>query len=45
MEPQIVLAVVVLFVATLARSTFGFGDALIAMPLASPLLDSNPKDL
>src|SRR5260221_1311034 len=38
MEPSIVIAVAVLFVATLARSTFGFGDALIAMPLLTLLL-------
>jgi uncharacterized membrane protein YfcA len=40
MEPisVIVTAVGVLFVATLARSTFGFGDALIAMPLLTLLL-------
>src|SRR5229473_2921406 len=40
LEPMtvIALAVAVLFVATLARSTFGFGDALIAMPLLTLLL-------
>ena len=40
MEPisVIVTAVGALFVATLARSTFGFGDALIAMPLLTLLL-------
>jgi uncharacterized membrane protein YfcA len=34
----IAIAVGMLFVATLARSTFGFGDALIAMPLLTLLL-------
>jgi uncharacterized protein len=38
MEPSIVAAVAVLFLATLARSTFGFGDALIAMPLLTLLV-------
>jgi uncharacterized membrane protein YfcA len=40
MEPMsvIIVAVGVLFVATLARSTFGFGDALIAMPLLTLLV-------
>src|SRR5260221_762372 len=40
MEPLTVIAIAVgvLFIATLARSTFGFGDALIAMPLLTLLL-------
>lgn len=40
MDPSSIIAaaVAVLFVATLARSTFGFGDALIAMPLLTLLL-------
>src|SRR5260221_14653968 len=40
MEPLTVIAIAVgvLFIATLARSTFGFGDALIAMPLPTLLL-------
>ncbi len=31
----ILLTLIILFISTLARSTFGFGDALIAMPLLS----------
>src|SRR6185437_9545762 len=40
MDPfnAIAAAVAVLFIATLARSTFGFGDALIAMPLLTLLV-------
>jgi uncharacterized protein len=40
MDPSnaVAAAVAVLFIATLARSTFGFGDALIAMPLLTLLL-------
>jgi uncharacterized membrane protein YfcA len=40
MEPMSVIVITagVLFVATLARSTFGFGDALIAMPLLTLLV-------
>ncbi len=32
-EAEFILILAVLFVSTLSRSTFGFGDALIAMPL------------
>lgn len=38
--PQIVI-VPVIFVATLTRSTFGFGDALVAMPLLSMAIGLN----
>lgn len=34
-----VLVLTILFISTLTRSTFGFGDALIAMPLLSLFLD------
>lgn len=34
MESNFLLTVIgIVFIATLVRSTFGFGDALIAMPL------------
>lgn len=38
LEPAVVLALLVVFIASLARSTFGFGDALIAMPLLTILV-------
>jgi len=39
-EPQIILVVVaIIFVAALTRSTFGFGEALVAMPLLSAFVD------
>ncbi len=37
--PLLVLILLVIFVSTLLRSTFGFGNALIAMPLLILLLD------
>lgn len=40
MEPQIILVVVaIVFVGALTRSTFGFGEALVAMPLLSAVVD------
>ena len=36
---ETILVLLILFVATLTRSTFGFGEALIAMPLLSFVLD------
>ncbi len=40
MESQIVLVVVaIVFVAALTRSTFGFGEALVGMPLLSAVVD------
>jgi len=39
-EPQIILVVVaIVFVGALTRSTFGFGEALVAMPLLSAVVD------
>ena len=35
MEPTVVLAALILFAGSLTRSTFGFGEALISMPLLS----------
>jgi uncharacterized membrane protein YfcA len=35
----IMLVLTILFISTLTRSTFGFGDALIAMPLLSLFID------
>ncbi|HJN13415.1 MAG: sulfite exporter TauE/SafE family protein [Pirellulaceae bacterium] len=40
MEPQIILVVVaIVFAGALTRSTFGFGEALVAMPLMSTVVD------
>ena len=36
---QFLLAVFIFFIAALSRSTFGFGDALIAMPLLALIMD------
>jgi uncharacterized membrane protein YfcA len=39
-EPQIILVIVtIVFVGALTRSTFGFGEALVAMPLLSAVVD------
>lgn len=39
-EPRIILVVVaIVFVAALTRSTFGFGEALVGMPLLSVVVD------
>jgi uncharacterized membrane protein YfcA len=39
-EPQIILVIVtIVFVGALTRSTFGFGEALVAMPLLSAVID------
>lgn len=39
-EPRIIVVIVaVVFVAALTRSTFGFGEALIGMPLLSAIVD------
>ena len=35
----IALILTILFISTLIRSTFGFGDALVAMPLLSLIID------
>ncbi len=40
-ESVSVVVLAIVFLAALARSTFGFGDALIAMPLLSLLSDAN----
>jgi uncharacterized protein len=37
-EPPVVLAAAILFVATLIRSAFGFGEALVAVPLLALIL-------
>lgn len=36
---QLVVVLIIFFVASLSRSTFGFGDALIAMPLLALVMD------
>ncbi len=36
---QLVIIILIFFVASLSRSTFGFGDALIAMPLLALIMD------
>ena len=41
LEPVFVAALGVVFVAALSRSTFGFGEALISMPLLSILFSTN----
>jgi len=39
-EPQVILVVVtIVFVAALTRSTFGFGEALVGMPLLAAVVD------
>ena len=38
MMPEIGYVVAVLFLGSLVRSTFGFGDALVAMPLLTLLI-------
>ncbi len=38
MDYQLIAAVVILFAASLTRSTFGFGEALVAMPLLSMVI-------
>ncbi len=38
MEPQTLSVAAILFVAVLTRSTFGFGEALVAMPLLALIL-------
>src|SRR5262245_58973902 len=41
--PDLIFPVlVILFISTLARSTFGFGDALIAMPLLALVMGIRP---
>ena len=39
MEFLTVLVVAILFAGALTRSTFGFGEALVAMPLLSLIID------
>ena len=41
LEPVFVGALAVVFIAALSRSTFGFGEALISMPLLSILFSTN----
>ena len=38
-ETNIILVALIIFIASLSRSTFGFGDALIAMPLLALVMD------
>ena len=38
MTPEIWYVAAIVFLATLVRSTFGFGDALVAMPLLTLLI-------
>lgn len=40
MELVILLAALILFAGSLTRSTFGFGEALVAMPLLSLIIDT-----
>lgn len=40
MEPVILLAALILFAGSLTRSTFGFGEALVAMPLLTMVVDT-----
>src|SRR5262245_25067845 len=39
LDSQTIGAAVVMFLAALTRSTFGFGEALVAMPLLALVLD------
>ncbi|MBP90849.1 MAG: permease [Planctomycetaceae bacterium] len=42
MEPTVLLAALILFAGSLTRSTFGFGEALISMPLLSMVVGTQP---
>lgn len=41
MDINLIIILSIIFVSTLTRSTFGFGDALIAMPLLALVIDLN----